>query len=115
MSDQYAEFQSRLRRLDRKTLNKGHGYTAKIRTDGLIVVEPRKVVRSRISLRSLLLFLAAGLLFKGFLMASLGFASYDQRVSQLAEGSFVERSGAFVMQSDPLSRKIAGQLLPLLR
>jgi len=115
MSDQHAEFRHRLRRLGRKNAQMGRGYSARMRADGLIVVEPKKVVRSRISGRSLLLFVAAVLLFKGFLMASLGFDSYNYRVAQLSAGTVIERGGAVIMQSDPLSLKIAEKLLPIVR
>ncbi|MCG7625676.1 MULTISPECIES: hypothetical protein [unclassified Epibacterium] len=115
MSDQHAEFRHRLRRLDRKSLQMSQGYTAKMRADGLIIVEPRKVVRSKITLRSLILFLTAILVFKGFLIASLGYSSYDERVQKLSRGTAVEQGGAFLMQADPISTAIASHLVPYLR
>ncbi|NIZ13343.1 hypothetical protein HCZ87_08075 [Phaeobacter sp. HF9A] len=86
-----------------------------MRSDGLIVVEPRRVVRSRISGRSLILFVCVILAFKGFLMATLGPANYDYRVEKLRDGSLVEQGGAWIMQADPASAMIAERLAPLLR
>lgn len=115
MSDQHAEFSNRLRRLDRKHAQTSRGYTAKMRSDGLIVVEPHKARESRISLRTFILFGFALVLFKGFLMASLGFDSYAFRVEKLAQGSFVEQAGAVIMGRDPVSIMVAQQLVPILR
>ena len=86
-----------------------------MRADGLIVIEPRKKAQSRISGRSVILFVAAILLFKGLLMASLGYDSYNYRVAELRQGSTLEQAGAWVMRSDPLSTKIAEKLMPILR
>ncbi len=115
MSDQHADFNNRLRRLNQKNAHGGRGYTAKMRSDGLIVVEPQKAKESRISVRSLILFGFAVVTFKGFLMASLGFDSYAFRVEKLSQGSFVEQAGAVIMGADPVSVMIAQQLVPLLR
>jgi len=96
-------------------VKRGQNYVARMRSDGLIVVEPRKVVQSRISLRSLILFALAVLMFKGLLMASLGFDSYNYRVAELRKGSTLEQGGALIMQSDPVSTSIAEKLIPILR
>lgn len=91
MNHQHAEFRNRLRQLDRKHAKAAHGFRARMRSDGLIVVEPQKVVRSGISGKVFILFVVVGLMFKAFLMAALGYASYDYRVAQLGEGSVIER------------------------
>ncbi|WP_255731546.1 hypothetical protein [Phaeobacter sp. B1627] len=96
-------------------MKSGQSYVARMRSDGLIVVEPRKVVQSRIALRSLVLFVAAVLMFKGLLMASIGFDSYNFRVAELRKGTPLEQGGALIMQSDPLSASIAEKLVPLFR
>ncbi len=115
MNHQHAEFRNRLRQLDRKHAKAAHGFRARMRSDGLIVVEPQKVVRSGLSGKVFILFVVVGLMFKAFLMAALGYASYDYRVAQLGEGSMIERGGAFLMQRDPVSYRIAEELRPLLR
>ncbi|KIC10690.1 hypothetical protein RA19_09800 [Leisingera sp. ANG-M1] len=114
MGEHRDQFQARLKHINRKHEAISGGYTAKLRPDGLLVVKPHRV-QSRISGRSVLFFVAAFLLFKGFLMAALGFGSYDERVSTLAQGSAVERAGAFVMQADPASVFVAQKIGPILR
>lgn len=114
MSEHRDQFQARLKQIRQKHAALSGGYSAKLRPDGLLVVKPRKV-QPRISGRTLVFFAAAFLLFKGFLMAVLGFGSYDERVQRLAEGSGIERAGALLMQADPLSVYAAGKIGPLLR
>ena len=114
MSVQHQEFRGRVARLQSKHAGFSQGYSARVQSDGLILIEPRKI-RSRISGKIFVLIIGAFLLFKAFLMAALGFDSYDHRVAKLAEGSAVEQLGAVVMQSDPASVWAAQQIGPILR
>ena len=45
-------------------------------------------------------------------MATLGFDSDDQRVASLPRGTQIEKSGAVLMQADPLSTFVAEKLMP---
>lgn len=110
----HLEFETRLRRLMRKHRAMSRGYTMRMQSDGLIVAKPRRSA-SPISGRSILIFLAAFLIFKGFLIANLGGEGYDDRISRLESGTMVEQAGALAMQSDPISDLIASKLRPLLR
>ncbi|UWQ48880.1 hypothetical protein K3722_13465 [Leisingera caerulea] len=114
MGEHRDQFQARLKQINRKHEALSGGYSARLRADGLLVVNPRRV-QSRISARTLIFFTAAFLLFKGFLMAALGFGSYDERVRRLADGSGLERAGAFIMQADPVSVFFAQKIGPVLR
>jgi len=114
MGEHRDQFQARLKQINRKHEAMSGGYSAKLRPDGLLVVKPHRV-QSRISARTLVFFTAAFLVFKGFLMAALGFGSYDERVQTLAAGSGLERAGAFIMQADPVSVFIAQKIGPVLR
>ncbi|MFY0311191.1 hypothetical protein ACFMBG_14975 [Leisingera sp. D0M16] len=114
MGEHRDQFQARLKQINRNHEAMSGGYTAKLRPDGLLVVKPHRV-QSRISARTLIFFTAAFLLFKGFLMAALGFGSYDERVQTLAGGSGLERAGAFIMQADPVSVFVAQKIGPVLR
>lgn len=69
--------------------------------------------RRRPALRLTMLVLAVLVTFKGFMLASLGGASYLLRVQALSEGSGFERLGAFVMSVDPVSLAAATWLSPL--
>lgn len=115
MSEEHHLFMSRVRRLERKHNAMAHGYTARIGSDGLIVVAPQKKLESRMPLRAVVLFLGAFLLFKGFLIASIGLDSYQDRVAKLQAGSVLEQGGSYVMMVDPLSRLISEKIGPVLR
>lgn len=110
---QQLEFQNRLREVMRKHRSMANGYTTRMRPDGLIVVKPRRR-QSRISVRQVVIFLAAFILFKSFLIASLGETAYAERVAKLRQGSVVEQAGAFAMEADALSILVAQELRPLL-
>ncbi|GAA6196053.1 hypothetical protein [Pseudophaeobacter sp.] len=114
MSVQHQEFRGRVARLQSKHAGFSQGATARVKSDGLIVIEPRKI-RSNTSGKVLILIVAAFLLFKAFLMAALGFDTYDERVAKLTEGSAIEQLGAVIMQSDPVSVWAAQQAGPILR
>ncbi|MFQ6553888.1 hypothetical protein AAD018_016230 [Aestuariibius insulae] len=47
---------------------------------------------------------------KAFLLFHHGQAGYDQRVSQLVEGTAFEKAGAFVLDADPVSGWLASQM-----
>ncbi|NRB19601.1 MAG: hypothetical protein HRU33_19070 [Rhodobacteraceae bacterium] len=115
MSEDHHKFLSRVRRLENKHEAMSYGYSARIRSDGLIVVAPKKKIESRISFRSIFLFLAAFLLFKGFLIASIGLDGYQERLAKLQAGSLLEQGGALIMIADPLSQMAAAQIGPILR
>jgi len=114
MSEERHQFLSRVRRLEHKHDAMNHGCSARMRSDGLIVVGPKKI-QSRISARSVFLFLAAFLVFKGFLIASIGLDGYQDRLVKLQTGSVLEQGGAMIMYADPLSQMIAQQIGPILR
>ena len=114
MSEERHQFLSRVRRLERKHDAMSYGNSTRIRSDGLIVVAPKKI-QSRISARSVVLFLAAFLVFKGFLVASIGLDGYQDRLGKLQTGSVLEQGGAMIMIADPLTQMIAQQIGPILR
>jgi len=114
MGEGQHHFLSRVRRLERKHNAMTNGYLARVRADGLIEVLPQKV-DTGISPRSVVLFLGAFLLFKGFLIASIGLVGYQERVAKLASGSVLEQGGAMIMIVDPLSLMVAEKIGPILR
>ncbi len=110
----HVQFDQRLRRLSRKHRAMSRGYTTRMRPDGLIETKPRRS-RPGISAKSVILFLGAFFLFKGFLIASIGAEGYDERVARLAAGTLPEQAGGFVMQADPLAEMISLKIGPVLR
>lgn len=114
MADSHAEFDQRLNRLSRKHRAMARGYTTQLRPDGLIVTKPRRR-RVGVPLHSIILFVAAFLAFKGFMIASLGVATYEERVGRLQSGTVPEQAGAWVMQADPVSNWVYEKLRPIVR
>lgn len=106
MSVAQVPFQKRLRRIVRDHQRMSHGATHVMRADGLIVARPR-VYNPKFPLRGLVMLIGAALVFKGFILASLGTATYGDRVAQLAQGSIVEKAGAWIMQPDVATVAVA--------
>ncbi|WP_050931145.1 hypothetical protein [Aestuariivita boseongensis] len=114
LGDEKNQFKKRLRKLERKNRAMERGFTTQLRSDGLLIVKPKR--RSGvISLRSVLFFLAAFILFKGLSLAHVGQVTYDANVAELAGGTFVEQMGAAVMQSDPVSEFVAHHLRTVMK
>ena len=112
MSDGRNEFASRVNKLSRRHTAMARGYTASVRGDGLIVVQPRRI-QFKMPVRGFVLLMAAFMLFKGFMLASLGDQAYYERLSVLQLGSTYEQAGAFVMGIDPVSQLVADLLKPI--
>lgn len=91
-------------------------YEVVLRDDGLVIARPRRI-RSALDFpaKSAAIVLASMLLFKGILIASLGPIGYDERVVNMKDNSILERLGAIVLVSDPVSREIGTQLAPVFR
>ncbi|WP_246035955.1 hypothetical protein [Aliishimia ponticola] len=90
------------------------GYTASLRGDGLIVVHPRRV-HFHMPVRGFVLLMSVFMLFKGFMLATLGPATYSERLTVLSGGTVYEQAGAFVMGIDPVSQVVADTLRPYVR
>lgn len=114
MAEGRTEFASRLSRVTRRHNAMARGYTASVRGDGLIVVHPRRF-QFRLPVRGFVLLMTFFMIFKGFMLASLGEATYYERLSILKNGSPFERAGAFVMGVDPVSKFAGDMMRPLLR
>ncbi|MEL6887547.1 MAG: hypothetical protein AAFO86_02455 [Pseudomonadota bacterium] len=110
--DNQVNFQKRLGTLKRQHQALANGYTTQLRDDGLIVVKPKRVRRS-FPLRTLVLVVFGFFAFKGFMLASLGEITYNERVAKLGNGTVAEQAGAWVMQSDPFTTFLAGFIDPL--
>ena len=113
MSDSFAGFEARLKKLDRKHTRLAQGYKGTVSRDGLIVFRPTRRQRG-IPLRAIVMLVVGFFVFKGMVMAHTGAAIYDARVDALKSGTMIEQAGAFAMQSDPITVGIAQQLRPFL-
>lgn len=106
MDSSQREFYKRTERLKRRHRAMGNGYAATLRSDGLIVVEPRKF-QFKLPLRGFVLLMGAFMLFKGFMLSHLGDDTYLARLDILNTGSNFGQAGAFVMGIDPITRVVA--------
>ncbi len=113
MSEAFQDFDTRLKKIDRKHNRLAQGYSARVSKDGLIVFRPKRR-QSRISLRGVALLAVGFLCFKGILLAHLGATTYENRIAALQDGTLIEQGGAYVMQIDPVSNAIAMKLHPIL-
>ncbi|KUJ80917.1 hypothetical protein AVO45_05050 [Ruegeria marisrubri] len=108
MTGQHMEFDRRVRRLTKKHEKMSRGYRMQLRSDGLVVMRPRRV-RSAIPIRVLALCVCAFFAFKALLLTTIGVSPYDERVQRLRDGTPVEVAGAWVMQREPVSEFLASK------
>ncbi|MEX0370825.1 MAG: hypothetical protein AB3N09_09355 [Tateyamaria sp.] len=113
MVETHQNFEERLSTLGRKHAAMGNGYTSKVRSDGLIVVQPKRRARRGFPIKGLLALALGFFVFKAFMLASLSEITYNERVAKLAQGSQLEQAGGYVMQVDPVTRFLAGFIEPL--
>jgi len=109
----FNNFGRRIRRLDRTRRAMDRGFSARVRADGLVVVEPRRA-RVRLPFAPILLTVAALILFKGVLLASVGGDAYQDQLVTLRSGSVLEQAGAWVMQADRISTFVAERIATVL-
>lgn len=114
MIQNFAEFDRRVRKLDRKHNAMSQGFVTRMRKDGLIVVQPKRK-GFRFPVKQVVFLLAAVILFKAFLLANLGPDVYNIRLAKMQDGTIVEQVGAAFMQIDPASEYLASQIGPVFR
>jgi hypothetical protein len=113
MSAAEVQFSKRLRRIVRRHDKMRNGVIHRMTRDGLIVAHPRRHL-PRFPLQGVMIVVAAGILFKSFLLLNMGEITYGERVASLQSGSLIEQGGAWVMQIDPATNWIADQMKPYL-
>ena len=99
------DFDARLKTLGRKHRAMARGSETHMRRDGLIVVRPsRRRAPGRGNPMRTFIFLFLGFfVIKGFLLASIGEAGYEERLARLKAGTALEQVGAAVMRPDRVS------------
>lgn len=113
MDDTLRSFRKREGALRKKHIRMAHGYVTKMDKSGLIIQQPDRKVGSagkRLLFYSVLVFLG----FKVLLLSGLGIDAYSAHLDALARGSVYEQAGAWLMQIDPLTARLAGIVAPLL-
>lgn len=103
------DFGKRVKRIDKRHRKMANGYVASVNHDGLIVAKVRRT-GPRLPWRGIALCFVAFFVFKGFLLNQLGSITYNERVSSLQAGTFVEKAGAYAMSADPVTVMISEQI-----
>lgn len=114
MADMYNEFDDRLRRIESSRTRLKRGYSLTVDRDGLIVARPRAARRS-LPWKGMLLLVVGFIAFKALLIAYLGVETYNDRVQSLRDGAVIEQVGAWFMQGDQVSTRLAIDLRPYIR
>ena len=113
-ASQFDEFDRRMRRISRRHSKLSQGYVTSVNSDGIVVAKPKRRGNGG-TLRGLAILFFVLLLFKAFLFARLGPEAYDARINDLAQGTFVEKAGAWAMTPEPVTTWLAGHLSSLVR
>lgn len=114
MFDAQPDFQKRVTDLGRKHAAMSNGYITAMRSDGLIIVKPRRKPRRGFPLRMLLGLALGFFAFKAVMLAALGDITYNERVAKLNQGTTLEKSGAWIMQIDPATKFLSGFIDPFI-
>ena len=113
MDDAIRKFEKRHKAVTKRHRQMARGYVTKLGRNGVIQHQPRRQLPG-LSLNAILMLIAGLLAFKSFLFVSLGEADYQSRIDALAQGTVIERTGAFIMQIDPATVWISTNIAPLL-
>jgi hypothetical protein len=114
MEDTLLDFQKRQEALYRKHARLAKGYTTRLdKKSGTIVHVPDSKMGAY-GLKTLLFLLPGFLVFKAFVLAWLGSETYLSHVQELATGSSYEQAGAWLMQVDPITAKLAALMSSLM-
>ena len=113
MSQSHDVFQKRVDILSEKHRAMANGYTASVRDDGLIVVEP-KTTRRGIPFRLAFYVMCAFILFKAMIVVAMGEGTYTASIEQLADGTTAESVAAWMMQADTVTRAVASAISSVL-
>lgn len=104
------DFYARLREIDQRHQRLASGYVRLEERDGLLVPVEGVKLRRGAPLRGIASMLVMFLLFKSFLLAYLGVATYSGRVASLESGNTVEQIGGWIMRADPVTHFLADMI-----
>lgn len=108
MAAQTAQFDKRLREIDRRHRKLSKGRKMVVDKTGLVKEAPKR--QFTVSARGILIAMMAFFAFKGWLIHALGAADFTSRLDALAGGTTIEQLGAVVMRPDPAALWIAETL-----
>lgn len=99
MAAQPKTFDRRLHQIVKAHRKLSRGQKVVVDKSGLMHLKPARPIR--VPIRGLILALVGFVLFKAWLIASLGGAEYTARLVELGQGTLSEKLGAAVMAPDP--------------
>ncbi|EPX75731.1 hypothetical protein [Salipiger mucosus] len=106
MDNAIRNFEKRHRALTAKHRKLAQGYVTQLNRNGTL--EHRPIRRTPgFTLKGVLLAVAGFLVFKAYLLASMGPETYAGHLAQLSSGTVAERAGAWVMGVDPATAWVA--------
>lgn len=107
------EFNKRLKRIDR--IHKAGGaFEASGSIGRAFYTSMERQPRRRMSwIKPLAILLFGVMMFKIAVYSQLGASTYDTRISSLADGSKLDKMGAWVMKVDPVTQKLGDTIRPL--
>ena len=111
MDQAQKNFYKREQALRRKHIRMSQGYVTRMSKNGTIEQVPDSKAGGtgvRLILKAALVVLA----FKVLAFAWLGETQYLNNVDALSQGAIYERAGAWIMQADPVTRTLAGFIMP---
>lgn len=115
MSQSQSDFNKRISSVSRKHSAMSRGYRTVMRSDGLIVVKPKRRLLRGFPIKGLLGLVLGFFVFKALMLASLSEITYNERVAKLNQGGVIEQGGAWVMQIDPATRFLSGFIAPFIK
>ena len=107
-------FDKRIKQITRKHDHMTKGSVKRMRADGLIVEQPRRL-RMRFPARGLGIAIILVFVVKALLIGSIGLAEYDRHIVPLASGTIWDRAAAWVLQPDAVSVFLADGIAQLIR
>lgn len=108
-----AKFEKNVRTIARKNRRIARGHTTYIDETGILRKRATESVASGLPIKGLLTMVLGFILFKSVVLASIGEASYGQRLDLLTSGTPFEQVGAWALGIDPVTAIIGGMLNPL--
>jgi hypothetical protein len=114
VEDTLRDFDKRQREIRRKHIRLAKGYVTKLDGNGVFLHVPENKAAQKSGLRLLLLGAMVVFGFKILTLSWLGIEDYSAHLATLEQGSALEKAGAWIMQIDPLTEKVAGLAAPYL-
>ncbi|WP_372609778.1 hypothetical protein [Aquicoccus sp.] len=116
MSDDLMNFEKRLTRIGstRRRVARGLSYAPVVGPDGMVVVRPRRSGPS-IPVKGLIYLILGFCLFKSVAIAHLGATGYAGHIDEMKQGTIFEQAGAWALQPDRVSVRIASTISPFIK